>query len=224
MWKTIVSYTYFTLLSNFIILFKITHNIKNKNNTNWKKTVVVFHLILLEHSVLLEQRHAIVVLSCTLSSFFKVCDQVLIWFSGVRGKELKILWLFHFSRDLIKIIIYESHRRLFEILEFLLTLPGQTVHSVLVRGFRNRPKSDLFRNPQQYYIYLIFFAVLDSTVKYVKHCTVQNCSKNRRICGIRIRICGIQNTLWNPQKNNETFVWLHWAVAESATVSGILKL
>ena len=68
--------------------------------------------------------------------------------------------------------------------------------------FRNRLKSNLSRNPQHSY-FSIFFAVLDSTKKYIKHCTVQNCQK-KRICGIRNRICGIQNSLWNPHTNNET--------------------
>ena len=45
-----------------------------------------------------------------------------------------------------------------------------------------------------------------------------------QICGIRNRICAIQNRLWNPQTNNETFVLLNWAVADSAIVSGIRKL
>ena len=54
----------------------------------------------------------------------------------------------------------------------------------IVSGIRNRPKSDLSRNPQHCYFSLIFYAVLDSTNKYLNHCTAQNRSKNRRICGI----------------------------------------
>ena len=41
-------------------------------------------------------------------------------------------------------------------------------------------KSDLSRNPQKCYNSLMFFAVLDSLNKNLKHCTVQNRSKNRR--------------------------------------------
>ena len=52
----------------------------------------------------------------------------------------------------------------------------------------------------------IFFAVMNSTNKYLKHCSAQKSSKNRRICGIRKRICGIQNSLWSPQTNNKTCV------------------
>ena len=55
----------------------------------------------------------------------------------------------------------------------------------IVSGIRNRPNSDL-------YFSLIFYAVLDSTNKYLNHCTAQNCSKNRQICGIR-------DWKWNPQ-------------------------
>ena len=86
----------------------------------------------------------------------------------------------------------------------------------IVSGFRNRPKSDLSRNPQYCYFSLIFFAVLDSTDKYLKDGAAQFCSKNRQTCRIRNRICGIANTLWNPQTNNKTCVLLNWAVAESA--------
>ena len=42
----------------------------------------------------------------------------------------------------------------------------------IVSGFHNRPKSDLSRNPQHCYFSLIIFAVLDSTNKYLKNCTV----------------------------------------------------
>ena len=61
----------------------------------------------------------------------------------------------------------------------------------IVSGIRNRPKSDLLRNPQHCYFSLIFYAVLDSTNKYLNHCTAQNRSKNRQICGILNCICGI---------------------------------
>ena len=47
----------------------------------------------------------------------------------------------------------------------------------IVNGFRNRPKSDLSRNPQYWYFSLIFFAVFDSRNKHLKYCTAQNCSK-----------------------------------------------
>ena len=47
----------------------------------------------------------------------------------------------------------------------------------IVSGFPNRPK------------------FLDSTNKHLKHCTAQNCSKHRRICGIRNLICKIPNSL-----------------------------
>ena len=73
-------------------------------------------------------------------------------------------------------------------------------------GFHNRPKSDLWRNQHHCYFSLIFFDVMDSTNKYLKHCSAQNRSKNRRVCGIRNRICGIQNSLWSPQTNNKTCV------------------
>ena len=52
---------------------------------------------------------------------------------------------------------------------------------------------------------MTFFAILDSTNKYLKQCTAQNCSKNRQICGNRNSICGIRNTLWNPQINKNTY-------------------
>ena len=64
----------------------------------------------------------------------------------------------------------------------------------ILSGIRNR----LFWIPQK---------------NYLNHCTDQNCFKNRRICGIRKCICGIQNSLWNLQKNFKTFVSLNWAVA-----------
>ena len=54
--------------------------------------------------------------------------------------------------------------------------------------------------------FLMFFDVMDSTNKYLKHCSAQNRSKNRRVCGIRNRICGIQNSLWSPQTNDKTCV------------------
>ena len=69
----------------------------------------------------------------------------------------------------------------------------------IVSGIHNKPKSDLSRNPQHCYFSLIFAVVLDSTNKYLKHCTAQNCSKNRRICGIRNCIFGMHKSLWNPQ-------------------------
>ena len=53
---------------------------------------------------------------------------------------------------------------------------------------------------------ILLFAVFDCTNKNVKHCTAQNISENRRFCGIRNRTCGMQNSLWNPQTNNKTFV------------------
>ena len=90
-----------------------------------------------------------------------------------------------------------------------LSLRGQTVHSLRVSGIRNRPKSVLLRNLQHCYFSLIFYAVLDSTNKYLNHCTAHTRSKNMRICGIRNSICGIQNSLWNPQTNDTTFVSLN---------------
>ena len=77
------------------------------------------------------------------------------------------------------------------------------------RVFGNGPKSDLLRNPQLCLFSLIFFADFDSTNKYFKHCTAQNRFKNSRICGIRKRICGIQNSLWNPQTSYKAFVLLN---------------
>ena len=79
----------------------------------------------------------------------------------------------------------------------------------IVSGFRNRPKSILSRYPQQCYFSLIFYAVLVSTNKYVNYCAAQNRSKNMPNCGIRNSICGIQNSLWNPQTNDKTFVSLN---------------
>ena len=87
----------------------------------------------------------------------------------------------------------------------------------ILSGSRNKPKSGLSRNSQLCYFSLIFFAVLDSTNKYLKHGTAQTCSKNRQFCGI-------QNSLWNPHSNNKTLLYLNWAIADSATVSGIRKL
>ena len=43
----------------------------------------------------------------------------------------------------------------------------------IVCGIRNWPKSDLSRNPQHCYFSLIFYAVLDSTNKYLNHCTAK---------------------------------------------------
>ena len=86
------------------------------------------------------------------------------------------------------------------------TLRGQNVHLCIASGFGNRPRSDLSRNPQHSYFSLVFFAVLDSTNKYLKDCTAQNRFKNRQVCGIRNRLRGIQNPLWNPQTNNKTCV------------------
>ena len=63
----------------------------------------------------------------------------------------------------------------------------------LVGGFCNRSKLDLSRNPQLCYFSLIFFTVLDSTNKYLKHSTAQNCSKHSPICGIRHRIPYLRN-------------------------------
>ena len=79
----------------------------------------------------------------------------------------------------------------------------------ILSGVRNRPKSDLLRNPQHCYVSLIFYAVLDSTNKYLSHCTAQNRFKNKRFRGIRNCFCGIQNSLWNPQTNGKTFVSLN---------------
>ena len=70
----------------------------------------------------------------------------------------------------------------------------------IVRGFRSRPKSVFSRNPQRCYFSFIFFAVLDFTNKYLKHCTCQNRPENRRICEIRILyLSGIQNILGYKQ-------------------------
>ena len=44
----------------------------------------------------------------------------------------------------------------------------------IVGGIRNRPKSNLSWNPLHCYFSLIFYAVLDSTNKYLNHCTAQN--------------------------------------------------
>ena len=59
-----------------------------------------------------------------------------------------------------------------------------------VNGIRNRPKSDLLRNPQHFLFSLMFFDVLDTTNKHLKYCTAQNRSKNRQFCGIRNFIWG----------------------------------
>ena len=59
----------------------------------------------------------------------------------------------------------------------------------IVSGFRNRPRSNLSRNPQLYYFFDLL-RCLDSTNKNLKHSTAQNHrTKNRRNCGIRNRIC-----------------------------------
>ena len=63
----------------------------------------------------------------------------------------------------------------------------------IASGFRKQPKSNLLWNPQHCYFSLIFFAVLDSKNYYLKYCTAQNFSKNRRICGFCNRVCGIYN-------------------------------
>ena len=73
------------------------------------------------------------------------------------------------------------------------SLRGQTGHSVPCKRISQKPKSNLFWNPQHCYFSLIFFAVLDSKTNYLKHCTAQNFSKNRRIWGICNRICGMYN-------------------------------
>ena len=57
--------------------------------------------------------------------------------------------------------------------------------------FRNRPKSDLSRNPQQCYFSLIFFAVLDSTSTYLKNCTAQNRCKVAAVFAEPKTVCGI---------------------------------
>ena len=44
----------------------------------------------------------------------------------------------------------------------------------IVSGTRIKPKSNLLRNKQHCYFSLIFFAVLDSLNRYLKHCTAQN--------------------------------------------------
>ena len=51
-------------------------------------------------------------------------------------------------------------------------LQSQTIH--FVSGTRNKPKSNFLWNQQHCYLCLIFFAVLDSTNRYLKHCTAQN--------------------------------------------------
>ena len=91
----------------------------------------------------------------------------------------------------------------------------------IVSGILNRPKSDLSRNLQHCNFSLIFYAVLDSTNKYLNHCTAQNCSKNRRFCGIRNCIRGIHNSLWNPQTNDKISVSLNWADADFEAQTGI---
>ena len=66
----------------------------------------------------------------------------------------------------------------------------------IVSGFRNWIKS-------YYYFSLIFFAVLDSTIKYLEDCAAQNRCRNQQICGISKRIFGIKDSLWNPQTNKQ---------------------
>ena len=69
----------------------------------------------------------------------------------------------------------------------------------IVNGFRNRSKSDSV------------FVVLDSTNKRPKHCTGQNRSKNRQICGFRSCICRIQNSFWNPQQTiRHMYSYIEW--------------
>ena len=68
--------------------------------------------------------------------------------------------------------------------------------SLHCKNIRNRPKSDLSRNPQLCYFALIFYAVLDSTDKYPNHCTAQN--RSEKFANLR-----------NPQlflRNPEQFV------------------
>ena len=55
------------------------------------------------------------------------------------------------------------------------------------------------------------FAVLDFKDKELQHRVFQNCSKKsqfcgilNKVCGIRNNICGTGNSLWDPQKKNNT--------------------
>ena len=72
-----------------------------------------------------------------------------------------------------------------------LWLRGQTLHSVHCKRIPQQAKIRFVADQQVWYFSLIFFAVLDSTNIYLKHCTAQNRFKNR---------------LWNPQTINKTLV------------------
>ena len=99
-------------------------------------------------------------------------------------------------------------------------LRGQSVHSVHCKRISQQAQTRFVAEAATLLLFFDLLCCLDSANKYLKHCTVQNRSKNRWFCGIRNRISGIQNNLWNPHTNNETCVKLNWAVAEPATVSG----
>ena len=105
-----------------------------------------------------------------------------------------------------------------------LSLRGEIVHSLHCKRNPQQAKIRFVAEFATCYFSWIIYAVFDSTNKHLNHCTAQNRLKNRRNCGIRNCICGIQNSVWNPQTNDKTFVSLNWAVEESATVTGILKL
>ena len=70
----------------------------------------------------------------------------------------------------------------------------------IVSGIRNRPKSDLLRNSLHCYFSLIFFAILDSTIKYLKDCTAQNQFINMQNFGTRNHICGNRTVCGNHKQ------------------------
>ena len=96
----------------------------------------------------------------------------------------------HFSiQQYLNISLQKLTRKLENSCNEKVTLRGQLcIILCIVSGIRNRPKSDLSRNPQHCYFSLIFCAVLDSTNKYLNHCTAQNCSKIDCRCRINISI------------------------------------
>ena len=84
----------------------------------------------------------------------------------------------------------------------------------IVIGFRNRPKSDLSRNPQFCYFSLIFFAVLDSTNKYqnivplkiapkigeIQNIFLESTNNQLDICIVKLSFCGFCKCKRNPQR------------------------
>ena len=107
-----------------------------------------------------------------------------------------------------------------------------------VNGFCNRQISNLLRNPQHCYNSLIFFAVLDSTNKYLKHCTVQNLSKKGEFAeSLTVfressrRLCGIHKQIMRHVYSSIELLRIRKLLVESATckwnpqlVSGFRKL